>query len=158
MSSLPVLMHSIRQVIAEEEPGEEQDERTTNKESNHILTATNGRGESSGNLNTAQAGGTSRDAPSDKNQSSRDQFEVCDDTPKISSASNIDAEVLTTFRKEKYNNKTPDGQLITDKVVSANAIALGAKVKKSAETSIDDEVSKHSSRCAEFEAAGNDIC
>lgn len=33
MSSLPMLMHSIKQVIAEEEAAEEQDERTTNKES-----------------------------------------------------------------------------------------------------------------------------
>jgi len=51
MSSLPMPMHSIRQVIAEEEPGDEQDERTTNKESNRILT-TNGKG-SSGNTQTA---------------------------------------------------------------------------------------------------------
>ena len=33
MSSLPMPMHSIKQVIAEEEAAAEQDERTTNKES-----------------------------------------------------------------------------------------------------------------------------
>jgi len=38
-------MHSIRQVIAEEEAAEEQDERTTNKGSNKVAT---GKG-SSGN-------------------------------------------------------------------------------------------------------------
>ena len=43
MSSLPMPMQSIRQVIAEEEPGDEQDERTTNKESSKVLT-TNGKG------------------------------------------------------------------------------------------------------------------
>ena len=157
MSSLPIPMHSIRQVIAEEEPGEEQDERTTNKESNRILTATNGKGESSGNQNTAQAGGTSRDVPSATNQSSGDQHEVCGDTPKISSTSDNAAEVLTTYRKEKYSDKTPEGQLITDGVGSVNALALGTKAKKSAEVSIDDEVSKYSSRCPEFKVPDKDI-
>lgn len=37
MSSLPMPMHSIKQVIAEEEAAEEQDERTTNKESKGLL-------------------------------------------------------------------------------------------------------------------------
>ena len=54
MSSLPMPMHSIRQVIAEEEAAEEQDERTTNKGSNKV--ATTGKG-SSGNKPNHPNGG-----------------------------------------------------------------------------------------------------
>ena len=50
MSSLPMPMHSIRQVIAEEEAAEEQDERTTNKGSNKVAT---GKGSSGNKLNGA---------------------------------------------------------------------------------------------------------
>ena len=44
MSSLPMPMHSIKQVIAEEEAADEQDERTTNKESNKRIAKGSGSG------------------------------------------------------------------------------------------------------------------
>ena len=58
MSSLPMPMHSIKQVIAEEEAAEEQDERTTNKESKGLLkqkttTTPSGGNHSSSNQNGA---------------------------------------------------------------------------------------------------------
>ena len=79
MSSLPMPMHSIKQVIAEEEAAEEQDDRTTNKESKGLINGggaqrkntPSGNQSSSNNNNNTNNGGkvSSNELQSEKDAS-----------------------------------------------------------------------------------------
>ena len=127
MSSLPMPMHSIKQVIAEEEAAEEQDERTTNKESNKRIAKASG----SGGNRPGSAQLTNEEAlkgESSRNKSSSNKMDEgrgtihsnqTSDTPKISSSDNV--EILTTKKHSSDSKKNSDFRIETN-----NDGALGA--------------------------------
>ena len=99
MSSLPMPMHSIKQVIAEEEAAEEQDERTTNKESNKLTNKA-----SSGVKSPHDAAAPTQKNISSGNQTSSNKEDGKSGTPKISSSDNVEL----TVNKQNSSSEPPN--------------------------------------------------